>query len=373
MKSRSNIIVLAAGGTGGHIFPAEALAEALKERGYKPVLITDKRFGQYGGALKSQEFHIIRASNIGGGIVRKLKGVVNLGLGYFQARKLLAKLQPEAVVGFGGYPSFATMLAAAHKKVPTIIHEQNSLLGRANAMLAPKMDVIATSFPEVSGLTEKDRAKVTFTGNPVRPGVKALRNMEYPQFTEGSLLKLLVTGGSQGASVFARVLPEALKKLPEEVRKRLRIDQQCRPADIEETRKAYAALGVNADLNTFFSDIPARLAVSHLVIARAGASTLAELSVAGRPALLVPYPHAKDDHQSVNAQALENSGGGWVMKEPDFLPETLAKKLQQILAQPDLLNVAAARSRSIGQPDADRELAALVDNIVKKRKEAPHE
>ncbi len=363
-EAKSHTIVLASGGTGGHIFPAEALAEALRERGWRVELITDRRFENYGGALKNHPYHILRSSIVGGGFVKKLRGVVNLTLSYFQARALLAKIRPEAVVGFGGYPSFPTMLAAVHKKFPTVIHEQNSLLGRANYVLARKVNAIATSFPEVSGIEESDMPKVMLIGNPVRPAVKALRNMEYPRFTDAGVLKILVTGGSQGASVFGRVLPEALKLLSEEKRRRIRIDQQCRPADIEEVRKAYAEMGASADLATFFNDIPARLATSHLVIARAGASTIAELAVAGRPAVLVPYPHAKDDHQTANANALEDAGGGWLMPEEAFTPAALAAKLESFLALPDTLNEAAAKARSVGNPDADVKLAEVVERVI---------
>lgn len=364
MADNKNII-LASGGTGGHIFPAVALAAALKSRGYNPILVTDERYSNY-AMENSLETRMIKAGKPGGKGIFKLAGaVINMVIGYFQARSLLKQIKPLVVVGFGGYPSFPTMMAATRNGFKTIIHEQNSLLGRANHVLSSKVDYIATSFQQVIGIDEKDSGKIVLTGNPVRAAIKILREMPYPDFSDDGILKILITGGSQGASVFSKVVPEAMRLLPIEQRKRIRIDQQCRKADIEEVKKAYDELNVSADIKTFFNDIPARLASSHLVIARAGASTIAEIAVAGRPAILVPYPHAKDDHQTINANAIEDTGGGWLVPEEAFTKEALAARIESILNLPDKLKDTAKKISAAGIADADKNLADLVEKLAK--------
>lgn len=364
--SENKTIVLASGGTGGHIFPAEALAEELKERGYTPVLITDSRHEQYvGKARKPYEARIIHAGTLRGNVLKRIAGMLEIIAGYFQARALLKKLKPAAVVGFGGYPSFPTMMAGRHLGLKSVIHEQNSRFGKVNALLAPKVDAVATSFPEMADVTDIVKAKITLTGNPVRPAVRSLRTLPYPDLNEDGTLHILIIGGSQGASVFAEVLPEAIALLPQPLRARLRIDQQCRPDDVKDVRKAYSALGINADIATFFRDLPVRLASAHLVITRAGASTVAELAVAGRPSILVPYPHATDDHQRGNATALEDAGGGWVMPQQAFTPTALSARLEAFLSLPSTLSEAAEKARSIGRPDAAKLLADVVEGLAK--------
>jgi UDP-N-acetylglucosamine--N-acetylmuramyl-(pentapeptide) pyrophosphoryl-undecaprenol N-acetylglucosamine transferase len=351
-------IVLAAGGTGGHIFPAEALARELLARGHEVALVTDRR----GQAFKvpGVETHRIRAGRIGGGIVAKALGLAELALGVLDARSLLKKLDAAAVIGFGGYPSVPTLVAAAQLGVPTLIHEQNALLGRANRLLAPRVRRIATSFAETAALRPADSGKAVLTGNPVRPAVAALRDLPYvPPGAEG-VVDILVLGGSQGARVFSEVIPAAVARLPEALQRRLRIAQQARPEDLDAARTAYADVAAEIELATFFEDVPARLARAHLVIARAGASTMTELTTAGRPAILVPYPHAADDHQRANARALEAAGGAWVVVQPALTPETLAKLLGDLLADPLLLARAATESRAFGKPEAARLLADLV-------------
>jgi UDP-N-acetylglucosamine--N-acetylmuramyl-(pentapeptide) pyrophosphoryl-undecaprenol N-acetylglucosamine transferase len=362
-------IILAAGGTGGHIFPAEALAEALLERGEAVELMTDKRFrGYYGDTAQSAfahlPIHCIHAGNLGGGLLRKLRGGFDILLGIKQARSRLKELKPKAVVGFGGYPSFPTMVAAASLRIPTIIHEQNAILGRANSKLVDRVNRIATSYPETQKIPSHAQAKTILTGNPVRAGIRALHGVPYaPPQTDG-VLRLLVTGGSQGAHIFSDVLPEAIGRLPEELRQRLRIDQQCREADVDRTRAAYRALGMQADIATFFNDMPSRLAGAHLVIARAGASTVAELSCAGRPAILVPLPTAMDNHQYVNAQAIEDAEAGWVMAQNAFTPEAISARLEQFLTLPSSLANAAEAMRALGRVEAAEELAKLVRDLV---------
>lgn len=360
-------VLLASGGTGGHIFPAEALSLELKARGISCILITDKRYEKYVGNLQQFEAHIIRTGNFQGGILKKIRSVINILIGFYQSWKLIRSLRSSLVVGFGGYPSFPSMWVALRMGVRTIIHEQNSLLGHTNQVLSEKVDLIATSFPDVIGIGGNLKNKVKLIGNPVRPAISSLREMPYPEIQENGVLRILVVGGSQGASVFSRVVPEAIEMLPKAQRSRIRIDQQCRADDIKETKDKYDKLGVSADLSTFFTDIPLRLASTHLVITRSGASTLAELTVSGRPALMVPYPHSKDDHQMINATALEDEGGGWVMPQDAFTPANLSAKIEGFLNLPSSLEEAAAKSKQAGKPDACKDLADLVQSILEEK------
>lgn len=369
-------IVLAAGGTGGHIFPAEALAEVLIAHGERVVLITDKRFSHFKtGAFSHIEVRTIHAgSPSGGGLHKKILGAAGLTIGIFQAAGVLKQMKPKAVVGFGGYPSFPTVFAARGQGIPTVIHEQNSVLGRANRMLAHRVDVIATSFPETQMIKPEDLPKALMTGNPVRASVRALKDIPYGTIGADGKMHILVTGGSQGASIFSTVVPEAIALLPPPLRARVRIDQQCRGMDeLASTRARYDALGVNADLSTFFVDVPARLAASHLVIARAGASTVSELAVAGRPGILVPLPTSMDNHQYYNANAFEAVGGGWVMTQDGFTPEALSARLEAFLTAPDALVKAAENAKKLGAPDAAEKLAALVLETDSGRRLTPDE
>ena len=360
-SSTQQPIILAAGGTGGHIFPAEALAEVLMGMGERVVLITDSRFAQFKtGALAKVEIRTIRAGTLGGNFYKKVKGGVFLGLGIVQARKILKELNPKVVVGFGGYPSFPTVFAAPRLNIPSVIHEQNSVLGRANRLLAPKVTRIAMSFPDTQMLAQQYTSKISITGNPVRTSIRALKDVPYASIAQDGKMRLLVTGGSLGATVFSEVVPAAIAKLPAALRARIRIDQQCREADIEQTQDFYKRLGVNADLAVFFVDLPARLAAAHLVIARAGASTVSELAAAGRPAILVPLPSAMDNHQYYNGHALEAVGGGWVMTQDGFTADSLTARLEAFLTAPATLTKAAENAKLLGSPDAAEKLAALV-------------
>ncbi len=365
MSGTEKHIVLAAGGTGGHIFPAEALCEMLIARGCRVSLITDSRFADYSaasmkGILGDIPIYPIRAGTMGRNLYQRMMGAANVGLGIMQAGRLLKKLKPTVAVGFGGYPSFPTMMAASGLHIPTIIHEQNALLGKANRVLAGRVGCIATSFP-VTGLIQKDNEhKVRFVGNPVRSSVRALHNVPYPEFSEDGVMRVLVTGGSQGANIFSKVVPQAVAILPENLRSRLRIDQQTRSEDMEKTQAAYKEIGIQADLAPFFSDVPARLASTHLVICRSGASTIAELTCAGRPSILVPYPSAADDHQTANANAVEEAGGAWLMPQEGFTTEALAARLEAFLSLPASLSKAAEKARAIGCEKAADDLADLV-------------
>jgi UDP-N-acetylglucosamine--N-acetylmuramyl-(pentapeptide) pyrophosphoryl-undecaprenol N-acetylglucosamine transferase len=366
MKTPSNArtIVLAAGGTGGHIFPAEALAEEMLLRGFEPHLVTDHRFHQYNknsthGVLGRIPIHTITAGSLGGKFTTRVKNALGMVRGTAQAAQHLRALQPAAVGGIGGYPSFPTMFAAVLMGRVSVIHEQNSVLGRVNKLLARKVKLLATSYRDMRGLPPK-LAQVQFTGNPVRAALRALAQVEYPALQSDGILRVLVVGGSQGASVFSRVVPEAMTLLPPQVRARIRLDQQCRAGEIDTVRAAYDALGMQVDLAPFFVDMAARLAAAHLVICRAGASTVAELMSAGRPALLVPLPQATDNHQYYNAQAIEDVGAGWVVTQDAFTPQALASKLETMLLAPQRLSECAAAMRSLGQPNAASALADAV-------------
>jgi len=356
--SRAGPIVLAAGGTGGHIFPAEALARELLARGREVALITDLR----GQAFKvpGVETYRVRGGQLTGSALVKARAALDLLIGTLQAARILKRLDAAAVVGFGGYPSVPPLFAATRRGIPTLIHEQNALLGRANRLLAPRVRRIATSFAETARLRPVDRDKAVLTGNPVRPAVAALRDTPYaPPAAEGPI-HLLVLGGSQGARVFSEIIPAAIARLPEALRRRLVIAQQARAEDLGMARSGYGEIGAALELASFFSDVPERLAAAQLVIARAGASTMTELTTMGRPAILVPYPFAADNHQTANGRALEAAGGAWVVPQPAFTPESLEKLLGELLADPLRLARAAAESRAFGKPDAAQRLADVV-------------
>lgn len=355
-------ILLATGGTGGHVFPAKALAEALLARGHRVGLVTDRRgtaFETAGGAV---DVHRIRAAGIAGrGLVAKARAAGELLLGYLEARRLIRTLRPAVVVGFGGYASVPTVLAAAARRVPIVLHEQNAVLGRANRLLASRADAVATSFAEVGKVRPADRGKLVLTGNPVRDAIRRLRDAVLPVLAADAPIPVLVTGGSQGASVFAELVPAAVAALPEALRRRLRLSQQAREAEFEQVAAAYRSLGVEADVRRFFDDMPARLAEARLLVCRSGASTVAENTVAGRPALLIPYPHAIDDHQAANARAVAAAGGAVVLPQTTTDVAGLAAALAGLLGDPAALARMADAARGVGVPDAVDRLADLVE------------
>jgi UDP-N-acetylglucosamine--N-acetylmuramyl-(pentapeptide) pyrophosphoryl-undecaprenol N-acetylglucosamine transferase len=352
--------VLAAGGTGGHLFPAEALAARLLAQGAAVSLTTDDRVEAFSARLPDVAVRQVRAGRLGGGPLRAAFGIADIAVGIVQARRLLRQWRPAAVVGFGGYPSVPTMIAAAQLGLPTVIHEQNAVLGRANRMLAARARAIATGFPETIGLRPQDRGRAVQTGNPVRPAILAVGARPYAPPAPGGTVELFVFGGSQGASVFAELVPAALALLPAELRSRLHLCQQARPEDRDGVVARLAALGIAAEVESFFTDMPERLARAHLVICRAGASTIAELAAAGRPALLVPYPHATDDHQTANARGLAATGGGWMLSQAELTAAILAERLATLLGDPAALQLAAAAARGFARDDAAERLAALV-------------
>jgi UDP-N-acetylglucosamine--N-acetylmuramyl-(pentapeptide) pyrophosphoryl-undecaprenol N-acetylglucosamine transferase len=352
--------VLAAGGTGGHVFPAEALAGELLARGCSVHLLCDGRADGFARRVPGVEVHHVRAGRLGGGPSQAVHGLAGLVLGVVQARRLLRRLAPAGVIGFGGYPSVPTMLAARYLGLPTIIHEQNAVLGRANRLLAPQAQQIATGFPSTAGMRLADSARAVHTGNPVRPAIGARVDAGYKAPECSGPIELLILGGSQGARVLGEVVPPAVTALPAGLRGRLRISQQVRPEDLAAVAEMYQRDGMIADLSSFFDDAPMRLARAHLVICRAGASTVAELAALGRPAVLIPYPHATDDHQTANARAFAEAGGGWLIPQTALSPGMLSGRLEQLLADHAQLTAAATRAGGFCVRDATRRLARLV-------------
>jgi len=360
-RAKTGRVVLATGGTGGHMFPAEALARELIARGRPVALITDRRGAGFGADLPEVETCRIQAGGIAGGsVAKRIKGVVSLGIGFFQARKLLKRLDADVVVGFGGYPSVPTVLAGSLLGLRTILHEQNAVLGRANRLLAPRAQAIGTCFETVLGLRGGDRHKVKVTGNPVRPAIAELSRQPFTPPQEQGPLRLLVTGGSQGAQAFNDIVPAAVARLPESLRHRVEVSQQVRGDVLDEVAAVYRSCGVKAELAAFFDDMPKRLSEAHLAICRSGASTVAELGAAARPAILVPYPYATDDHQTANARALVEAGGGWLMPEAALTPEVLAERIGSLFSTPALLARAAQCAATFARLDAARRLADLV-------------
>ena len=364
MKQGSQTVLLAAGGTGGHIFPAVALAEVLLARGFAVELVTDHRFHHYTqsaeGALAQVPIHTIRASTLKGGLVKKLTSALGIAFGVLQAMRIIWRTHPVAVVGFGGYPSLPTMLAAILLGRRTIIHEQNSVLGRVNRAIAGRVSVIATTYAQTRKMPAASLTRVVLTGNPVRAALCAVSQQPYPALTLDGVMELLVIGGSQGASIFSSTVPAAMALLPTDLQARIHLIQQCRAAEREDVAAQYKALGTQVTLAPFFNDMPERLAAAHLVICRAGASTVAELMVTGRPAVLVPLPTAMDNHQYFNAQAIEDVGAGWVVPQEGFTPQALAARIETLMRAPARLSECAAIMQRLGTARAAEKLADIV-------------
>lgn len=359
----SRHFVLAAGGTGGHLIPAFALATELHARGHHVALITDARGAKIPGKPDFLTAHVLPAGRLGKNPVAVLKGLRAIWQGRSMALRLFESFAPSCVIGFGGYPALPALLAARAARIPTVIHEQNAVLGRVNRYLAKGVDAIATAYPEVDRLDPRWWGKVHLVGNPVRPEVLTLRGEPFPEFSEDSLFRVLVTGGSQGASVLAQVVPDGLAMLPPALRHRLQVTQQCRPEDLEAVRARYAAHEIPAELGTYFEDMASRLAGAHLFVGRAGASTIAELTAVGRPAILVPLPIATDDHQAANTREMVKAGGARAIRQPGFTPKELAKQIQAMAMNPVGLANAAHAAWNCGLPRAVEDLADLVEGF----------
>jgi UDP-N-acetylglucosamine--N-acetylmuramyl-(pentapeptide) pyrophosphoryl-undecaprenol N-acetylglucosamine transferase len=360
-KTRS--YVLAAGGTGGHMVPAAALAAELANRGHKVALVSDDRGVRFPGLFDGIDTHVLPAGRLGGGPIGYIRAAGRIMAGRSMALRLYKELRPSAVIGFGGYPALPALLAAFRAGVPTVIHEQNAVLGRVNRFVAGRVNAIATSYDAVERMKSRWERKTHLIGNPVREAVLALRDRPYPILDEEGIFRVLVTGGSQGATVLSKVVPDGLALLPVHFRRRLQVTHQARIEDIDAVRAKYQAHGIPADVSTYITDMPEALAWAHIVIARAGASTIAELTAAGRPAILVPLPSATDDHQTANAREITNAGGARTISQRAFNATELAKQIQKLGLDTQGLENAATRAKSVGRPHAASDLADLVESI----------
>jgi len=359
----SKVCVVAAGGTGGHMFPAEALARELQARGWRIVLATDRRGEQYAHSFPAEERIALDAAT-GRGPIGMARAGLTIVRGVMQARAALKRLDASVVVGFGGYPSAPALLAALTQRRPTLLHEQNAVLGRTNRWLAPYVGGIASSFPELQKVPQGVGARVTLVGNPVRPDIRGLFEQIYAAPAAGEPIRVLVTGGSQGSLILSETAPRALAGLPEAIRSRLKVQQQSRPETMEAARQLYLDAAIDAEIAPFFRDMAARLSAAHLVIGRAGASTCSELAVAGLPSILIPLKIAMDDHQRFNAAGLADVGGAEVMLEDEVTVEALTARLADILGDPGRLEAMSRGARSAALPDATRSLADLVEAAV---------
>jgi len=356
--SSPNVIVLSAGSTGGHLFPAQALAGALVRRGCEIVVMTDSRFANYATAFPAARIETVPSSPF-----NAITAPFKIAAGIVMAWTKLLKLKPAAVVGFGGYPSVPVMMAANLAGLPTAIIEQNAVVGRANRLVMNQVKVVAAAFP-IARFGPSDKSKIVLTGNPLRPEVEALWGAPYRMPQSGGPLHLLVFGGSQGARAMSEIVPAALSRLPHDLKARLSVVQQCRPEDIETVRQIYANADIRAELQTFFNNLPRRMADSHLVIARSGAGTVAELMAIGRPAILVPLPAALDDNQTPNADILARADAGWRVKQSDLTPDSLAQMLTKIFSDSPGLARRAASAHSLAVPQAAEKLADVVQNLA---------
>lgn len=363
MSGAGRHYVLAAGGTGGHLVPAFALATELERRGHHVALITDARGAEIPGKPDFLPAHVLPAGRFGKNPLHWFKGIKAVLEGRRMALRLFESFQPSAVIGFGGYPALPALLAATSADIPSIVHEQNAVLGRVNRLLAGKVNAIATAYPDVERLADKYLDKVHLVGNPVRAGVMSLRDEPFPAYSDEGLLRVLVTGGSQGARILSEVVPDGLSMLPPAVRQRLQVTQQCRAEDLDTVRERYRNHQIPAELATYFEDMAARLADLHLFIGRAGASTIAELTAVGRPAILIPLPIATDDHQAANTREMVKAGGARMIRQDRFTGKELAKQIMALAADPQGLANAAHAAWNCGRPKAVQELADLVESF----------
>jgi UDP-N-acetylglucosamine--N-acetylmuramyl-(pentapeptide) pyrophosphoryl-undecaprenol N-acetylglucosamine transferase len=355
--------VLAAGGTGGHMVPAAALAVELERRGHHVSLMSDERGVRFPGLFEGITTRILPAGRFAGGPLGWARAVSAMWRGRAMAMQLFRAQRPAAVIGFGGYPALPALLAAHAAGIPSVIHEQNAVFGRVNRLLARRVSAIATAYHKVDRLPARYAEKTFMVGNPVRGEVLALRDRPFPAFTGESLLRVLVTGGSQGARVLSDVVPDGLAMLQPALRTRLQVTQQCRPEDIEAVRARYASHDIPAELGTYFENMAERLADAHLFIGRAGASTVSELTAVGRPAILGPLPIATDEHQAANPLEMVRAGGARMIRQEKFTPVELAKQVQAIAQNPQTLATAAHAAWNCGHPAPARELADLVESF----------
>lgn len=354
------LVVIAAGGTGGHMFPAQAFADEMRARGWTTALVTDERGAKYAKDFQADWRQEVEAATFGSKLPHKvIASILKLRAGTIAAKRTFAETKPALVAGFGGYPSYPSLAAARALKIPIIIHEQNSVLGRVNRLFAKNATFVACGFDRLDRLPHGAEARKRVTGNPVRAAIRAVRDMPYPALEEGGPLRVLVVGGSQGARLFGDVIPPAIAALPEKIRSRLTVVQQAREEQVQQVHNVYAEAGVTAEISPFFSNMQEQLAATHLVIGRAGASTVTELAVAGRPSILIPLKIAMDDHQTANAEGMVKSGAADIVVEDRFTPEGLTPLLAERLSNSGVLIARAKAARMLGKPLAAKELADL--------------
>lgn len=358
------IVVIAAGGTGGHLFPAAAFAEEMFRRDWRVVLMTDARGRRYAEGFPAERIEDVSAASLSLNPITAIPSLIKIIRGINAAKTRFGELQPSLVAGFGGYPSFPALMAARAHKVPILIHEQNSVLGRVNRAMATSAAIVACGFERLDRLPTKAADRKRVVGNPVRLPILAVRERPYPEAPAGGELHLLIIGGSQGARLFGTVVPAAIALLPEALRARLKVVHQVREEQIAEAQKVYQNAKVDAQVAAFFTDIAQRLGAAHLVISRAGASSVTELQVAGRPAVLVPFAAAADDHQTANAEGLTSVGAADVFTEQEFQPGALAALLERRLSDPHALAVRAAAARAAAKPEAAKSLADLAELVA---------
>ncbi|MEM7069277.1 MAG: undecaprenyldiphospho-muramoylpentapeptide beta-N-acetylglucosaminyltransferase [Pseudomonadota bacterium] len=355
-------VLLCAGGTGGHLFPAEAVAHEMKDRGYTIHLAADERVERFAGQFPAEVIHQIRSATFSSkNPIGLLKTGLQLFGGYRQSKNLLKKLNPIVVAGFGGYPTVPPLFAASRMTVPTLIHEANAVLGRANRFLGSRVNKVAIGFGDTENIGD---IRVSVTGNPVRPAVLAAAEQPYGKRTPAKPFNLVIFGGSQGASFFSEALTQACQLLPDRARAKLKIVQQARAEDKEDVIRRYQEMGVDAEVDTFFSDMPNRIAEAHLVISRSGASTVSELAVIGRPAILVPYPHALDHDQAANAATMAAEGGAQIYQQAVLSPQILAEELRKAIDEPKRLALAAKNAKKTGKPEAAGQLADMLEVLA---------
>ena len=355
-------IILASGGTGGHMMPAEAVADKLVGAGYDVTLLTDKRGDSIGNVFQDMDKLILRtSSHMGGGVLQKIKSVVSVILSTMQVRKHFSKKRPTVVVGFGGYPSMPAVLAARFMNIPYILHEQNAVLGRVNRWMSANCRILALSVRPTAGVPQG--VPTVVTGNPVRTLVANLANIAYAVPMGGGDIRLFILGGSQGARILSDIVPEALASLGEDYAERIDVAHQARPEDVSRVSATYEKAGIRAIVKPYFDDVAGQLLKTQLVISRAGASTLAELTAMGRPAILVPLAIAADDHQSANAALIEDMGAGWVMKEEEFTVENLSSLLLKLFDDMGDLRNASDQMRMLARLDAAGRLAVEIINV----------
>ncbi len=358
------IVVIAAGGTGGHLFPAAAFAEEMFRRDWRVMLMTDVRGRRYAEGFPAERIEDVPAASLTANPIKAIPALMKISRGVMAANARFKEVRPALVAGFGGYPSFPALMAARGQKIPILIHEQNSVLGRVNRSMAKSAAIVACGFERLDRLPHGVEARKRVVGNPVRLPILAVRERPYPDAPAGGRLNVLIIGGSQGARLFGDVIPEAIAALPQELRARLDVVHQVREEQLKDARKVYERAKVRAEASPFFTDMGQRLGAAHLVIARAGASSVTELQVAGRPAILVPFAAAADDHQTANAEGLTSVGAADLFTEDDFTVEALTAILARRLGDPHALAVRAAAARASAKPEAAKTLADLAEGIA---------